>query len=247
MRGFVMVMVALVAVGCAEAPADEESSSSEGAASTTPAANEPIARSELQQPQAFLGWRDDETMAERPRPEEAPHVELACADKHLYPTHPASDRKRYHRVAIGKWDNFKVDGDSDVCKIKGTSKDPRTGLRRCAAADDMQYIVLSDTFEDSCGHLYRGFWSVSFMTMDENMGTLMSLGRTVYEKPHAEFKGDMYDAQTYAVDAKQLLVLSSLLDGDADAIARDRKSVTDAKTHQYNATSHIWEYVGPNQ
>jgi hypothetical protein len=57
----------------------------------------------------------------------------------------------------------------------------------------------------------------------------------------------MYDASTYAVEAKQLLVLSPLFDGDADAIAHDRKAATDAKTHRYDASTHLWEYIGPNR
>ncbi|MFO0741527.1 MAG: hypothetical protein U0270_36860 [Labilithrix sp.] len=241
-------LVAMVAmVGCAAAPAEDEASSGSAAAASETPANEPIARSEIPQAQAFKGWRDNDSMTDKPRPEDATRVPLACTDKHLYPTHPSSDRKRYHRVAVGSFDQFKVDGDSNVCKIKGNGTSPQTGLRRCAAADTLQYIVLSDTFEDGCGNLYRGFWAVSFLTMDENMGTLMSLGRTVYQDPHSEFKGDMYDAQTYAIDEEQLLVLSSLFDGDAEAITRGRKAVTDAKTHAYDAQTHLWQYVGPNR
>ena len=244
MRGLA-ALVAVALIGCA-APADDEATASAAAASEAPA-NEPIPRSEIPEAQAFRGWHENDALTEKPRPEDAERVALACADKHLYPTHPSSDRKRYHRAAVGTFDHFKVDGDSSVCKIKGNGKDPRTGLRRCAAADDLQYIVLSDTFEDACGNMYRGFWAVSFFTMDENMGTLMSLGRAVYQNPHSDFQGDMYDAQTYRVDEGQLLVLSPLFDGDAEAIARGRKAVIDAKTHRYDATTHIWEYVGPNR
>lgn len=233
--------------GCAGSEPSEDGASSSAAAATETTASEPIPRSEIPESQAFIGWRENDSLTEKPRPEDAPRANLACADKHLFPTHPASDRKRYHRAAIGRWDYFKLDGTSSICKIKGTTKDPRTGLLRCFSSDEMQYIVLSDTFEDSCGNMYRGFWAVSFMTMDENMGTLMSLGRTVYQNPHSEFKGDMYDAQTYAVEDKQLLLLSPLFAGDKEAIAKDRQLVTDAKTHRYDAGTHLWTYIGPNQ
>lgn len=241
-----MGCAAIVATGCAAEPAAEDSAASAGAASEA-SADEPLPRSEIPQLQAFKGWRDDTTLVEAPKPADARRVTLECADKHLYPTHPSADRKRYHRLATGHFDAFKVDGDSNVCKIKGPTKDPNTGLRRCALADTLQYVVLSDTLEDSCGNMYRGFWAVSFLTHDENMGTLMSLGRAVYQVPKSEFKGEMYDAQTYAVDESQLLFLSPLADGDTDAIAQARTRVTEAKTHRYDAATHLWEYIGPNR
>lgn len=236
-------LVAVLAVGCAAAPAGDDGAVT--SAASTPTASEPIPRSELPQAQAFQGWSDDASLVEPPRVEDVHHVAVACADKHLFPTHPASDRKRYHRAAIGHYDHFKVDGSSDVCKIKGTTKDPQTGLLRCAAATEMQYMVLSDTFEDACGHFYRGFWEVSFLTTDETMGTLISRGRTVYEKPSSEFKGDMYDGATYPVAEADLVAVAELQAGDADAIVKDRAAVTAAHTHEYDTATHLWTYVGP--
>jgi hypothetical protein len=247
MTALAAMTITTAIAGCAGSEPSADAASESAAAATETTAADPIPRSEIPEAQAFLGWSENESLTQKPRPEDAPRAELACADKHLFPTHPSSDRKRYHRAAVGRYDYFKLDGASNVCKIKGTTKDPRTGLLRCFTADELQYIVLSDTFEDSCGNMYRGFWAVSFFGMDENMGTLMSLGRTVYQNPHSEFQGDMYDASTYAVEAKQLLVLSPLFDGDADAIAHDRKAATDAKTHRYDASTHLWEYIGPNR
>lgn len=217
---------------CAAAPSTQPDSAS----AVTDESSGPIPTSQLPAPEAFTGWTSDPSIVEAPRPQDVTPIAVACADTHLYATHPSSERKRYHEADDAHFDQFKLTADSPVCKIKSANN-------HCALADDFQYIVLSDTFEDGCGHMYRGFWAVSFLSMDENMGTLISRGRTVYAVPNAEFDGEMYDGQTYPVDKGDFLVITSLFDGDAAMIDQDRASA--ATTHHYDPATHIWEYVGP--
>jgi hypothetical protein len=226
--------------GCAS-QAGDVADDSEGALEQQSSADDPVSRDRVPEPQAFLGWRDDTRTVSPPRPADVTRISVACADQTLYPTNPQSSLKRYHRYATGRYDHFKLSGDSPVCRVPGATDSH--GKKWCSAAADLDYAMLSDTYSDSCGNAYRAFWDNLYLSSDENMGTLMSKGRRVYSVPGSAFAGDVYDAGTYGVDAKEFLFLAALFEGDAQKIESAKNQAS--STHRYDANTHLFEYVGP--
>lgn len=190
---------------------------------------------DLPQASAFQGWRTERV--EAAPVESLSRIELACDKTTLYPTHPQQDLKTYHVVAYGSYDHFRVDAESNVCLTKSLGRNS-AGKKTCLRADTVEHAVLSDTYRDACGNLYRGIWKVTFLRQDDNMGTLFSKGRVMYQKTGSEFL-DMYVAGTYAVSAKDFLFLSPLFPGDEARILDSRTRVE--KTHRFNSASGLFE------
>lgn len=78
-----------------------------------------------------------------------------------------------------------------MCRLENkhaSSPNPKTGTRWCMMARVGRYLVISDSFHDSCGNYFRGFWEAAtvmdsyvhgkpqFTSMDEHSITT-SLGR----------------------------------------------------------------------
>ncbi len=229
---------------CAAPDGDVDLEDTSGAAATGTAADEPVPRSRVPEVHAFVGWRDDTQTVSDPKPKDVERVQIACADKTLYPTHPQSSLKKYHRYSHGRYDHAKLDGESPVCKVKGGGRNS-AGKIPCLSPAGLDYAMLSDTYEDSCGNRYRGYWENLYLTTDETMGTLMSRGRTVYTVPNAQFSGEVYDGATYAVDAGDFAFVSALLPGDEERIANAKD--LSKTTHRYDPQKHTFEYVGPNK
>jgi hypothetical protein len=102
---------------------------------------------------------------------------------------------------------------------------------------------MSDTYEDACGNLYRGYWFLNYRVgggpqkSEDNMGTLFSKGRTQYPKPNAIFAGEVVDGNTYAVGIKNFLFLSPLLPGDMKKI---REAYGYAAKAGFKKNGKIW-------
>lgn len=204
---------------------------------------EPPAFTQLQFPNAsaLVRWTDNigpsNDVVDPLKVERRP---LNCIDTNLYPTHPQQMSKVYHVALVGRYDMEKLTAEDEACAIGSKYKNTR-GIKMCLRADSVEYNVLSDTYADSCGNMYRGFWEVSFLQREDNMGTLFSKGRVLYEKPRAEFPKDMYVAQTYAVPVKEFLFLSPLFKDDLKNIEEQRREAE--KTHRYNPTTHLYELI----
>lgn len=149
-----------------------------------------------------------------PAPNQLSEKPLSCPDKTLWPTHPQQYTKEYLFAVSAPFDRLRLPPDMSSCIT------PNPTRRYCLRAQDANVMVLSDTYEDTCGNLYRGYWVVTFrsgggpLRSEDNMGTLLAKGRTQYEKPHAEFPGEMITGYTYGVDVKNFIFLSQLLPGD---------------------------------
>jgi hypothetical protein len=164
-------------------------------------------------------------------------VPAICPDPKLYPTHPQQRSKSYHVYRVAVYENEKLAADSPVCKLTSNG-----AKKFCLLADTFQYAVISDVFQDACGGLYRGVWSVGFLKRDDNVGMLLSKGRTVYTKPNASFEGDVEDGQTYALEAKDFLLLTAPFPGDKETAA---KLAGEAKaTHTYDSATHLFQKKG---
>lgn len=144
-----------------------------------------------------------------PMPSQLNEVPLECRDKRLWPTHPQQYTKEYLHAVYANYDTHKLPINSSACRR------PNPTRRYCLQSTWANMIVMSDTFEDACGHRYRGYWLVAFLDSDESMGTLLSKGRTVYPKANAQFSGDYEEGQTYPVPQTDFLLLTPLRAGDS--------------------------------
>lgn len=133
---------------------------------------------------------------------------LACDDKKLIPLSADQATKKYHRYIVGTYNHAKLRGNSEACATASPTN-------YCLRPDTIEYVIMSDTFADSCGNKYRGFWEILFFTRHENMGTLSSLGRTFYEKPNSQFPGEFETGPTYLVEEKSFLFFSELFASDS--------------------------------
>lgn len=128
---------------------------------------------------------------------------FSCADKMLEPMSQDQMTKQYHKFVWSGYDLTKLTAKSEVCRVP-----QKSNPRICLRADTVEYAIMSDIYRDSCGNTYRGFWEVVFLTEDENMGTLCSLGRTFYEKPNSP--GEIEIGPTYKVSKDRFLFFTEL-------------------------------------
>ena len=167
-----------------------------------------LASSEVPSAHAFLGW-SNHTDREAITLDKIEKVEIKCGTK-LFPAYPQSYLKQYHEVLIGSYDHAKMTAKDDACAIAGNGP-----VRHCLRPKLIYSYILSDTFNDSCGNLYRGVWRVVFFDSDESMGTLISKGRTLYEDPKAELPGTYVYGPTYACDVSEFIYLGRPFPGDS--------------------------------
>ena len=127
-------------------------------------------------------------------------VQLNCADKKLYPTHPQQFTKEYIMGLTADYKRTEMPGTATSCIT------PNFNKKYCLLSQRAVVAIMSDIYEDSCGNLYRGYWFLSYRVgggpskSEDSMGTLFAKGRTQYEKPHSEFPGkEFIDGNTYPV------------------------------------------------
>ncbi len=168
-----------------------------------------------------IPWRKSNDVAydSNPREPSALNIKsLRCGDRTLWPTHPQQTTKNYLYGIFASYDHTKLPPTSDACNR------PAPNGRFCLTATLAYLFVMSDTYQDSCGNYYRGYWMVNFLKKYDNMGTLLSKGRTVYQTPGSQFRGDYQTAQTYGVEAADFLFLTELDSGDMAKIRRDSEA-----------------------
>lgn len=183
---------------------------------------------------AFKGWQPVEGyVTSHIDLNKLPKVQLNCpADPDgLYPTHPQQEVKHYHRFDWGTYDHFKLKGDDEGCSLGSRYKNAN-GEYSCLRPDTVYSVVMSDVYRDRCGHLYRAYWQLLYLKTNENMGTLFSLGRTLYPNPNSSFPNDFVMGDTYRVSRAQVLFLSAPLTGDREKIIRSQQSAQ--RTHRFD-------------
>lgn len=164
-------------------------------------------------------WQIDDDVvlsSKLPTPEEIGQISVACEDKRLFATHPQQTTKEYMYALWADYDYTKLPVDSVACTI------PNPTRKYCLRATWAKLVVMSDTFEDSCGNQYRAYWMVNYLMADESMGTLVSKGRTIYEKPRSQFPGEFVTGNTYELREDDFLMLSPVWKGDQIKINQSR-------------------------
>lgn len=172
---------------------------------------------------AFLGWNEDAGgQSTKLDSVKVRKINLNCAraDK-LYPTHPDMGLKEYYNARWGRYDQRLLKGNDEACLISTKPSRP-TAPKFCLAADILKYVIISDTYQDACGNLYRGFYEEMYFKSHDNMGTLFSKGRSLYPDPEAMFAGEMITSGTYPVEASEFLFLTPLFPEDAKKIEKAR-------------------------
>lgn len=137
---------------------------------------------------------------------------LNCPSRVLYPTHPSQATKEYLHAMYSNYDHGRLPPESYACLTRTTTR------RYCLRGAIAEAVIMSDTYVDDCGNLYRGYWLTAYLKSDENMGTLFSRGRSAYEKPDAQFPGEFIEDNTYSLTVDQFLILGELLPGDTEKI-----------------------------
>lgn len=167
------------------------------------------AADEIPNPEAFLGWRDQSQEHGNSDISQFKPVEFKCKNPAVFATHPESNLKMYHATYIGSYNHHKLKGTDEACRVSQNNSIPKE-RRRCLRPDLLHFHILSDTYKDSCGNVYRGFWTVLFLNKNESMGTLVSKGRTVYARPGAQFKGDFVHGDSYPVSVQDFVFFSEV-------------------------------------
>lgn len=192
--------------------------------------------SEIPEAQAVNRWTDpkyEDPSAPGLDTLERVEVPGSCGDKDLYPTHPQQMSKTYHVYRVANYTNNLIPANSRVCKITTNGS-----VKYCVQTDTFSYSVISDIYQDGCGNLYRGVWNVGFLKRDDNMGTLFSKGRTMYEKENSQFRNDMEEGQTYSLSRKDFLFLTPAFPGDKE---KAQKLFQQARqTHYYDERTRLF-------
>ena len=158
-----------------------------------------------------------------PRPSN--NISSRLCGNRFYAAHPFASTKLYHYAIFKRYDLKKLPATSYACRTTSNGK-----RKFCLAAGSLKFVVISDTFFDSCGNYFRGYWPAAYNTDDENMGTLLAKGRTMEPIPNSPFRHDYRPSNTYEVQRSTFLYLSPLLRGDKEKITN---AVNSAKKH-YN-------------
>lgn len=202
-----------------------------------------FAKAEVPHPQFFKGWKFDSSYEAYGQDLKTLNkVEIACENKTLVPTHPQQGTKKYHLAIIGKYNTHQIKGGekgsySDICQIWTKHVIPEQ--RTCLLSKALKVVVLSDTYQDTCGNFYRGYFKEKFFSSDETMGTLVSLGKTFYENPYSEFAGtglvETYVGGTFAVQASEFLYFSK---ASAQDLIEIKKSLALAQKNGQSRDPH---------
>lgn len=157
-----------------------------------------------------------------PQPSQLQEVQVNCRSKELWPTHPQQFIKEYLYAVQADFDRTRLPPTFSSCITPNPTK------RFCLRAQTANVLVMSDTYQDNCGNYYRAYWHVAYRTgggprhSEDHMGTMLSRGRTQYERPNARFKGEYDTGYTYPVKADDFLFLSKLLPSDQGNIRKFR-------------------------
>lgn len=195
----------------------------------------------LPNPEAFQGWHAvDGYVTSNLDLNKIPKVTIDCPQDPdgLYPTHPQQEIKLYHRFDWGAYDHGKLKGDSEACTLSSKYKNSK-GEYYCLRPDVAYFVVMSDVYRDRCGHLYRAYWQLLYLKENENMGTLFSLGRTLYPDPHSELPNDFVMGGTYRVSRAQVMFLSPVLTGDREKTAAASERAL-RSTHRFDGQSLLF-------
>jgi hypothetical protein len=160
-------------------------------------------------------------------------INFKCADKSLLPVSASQVLKDYHANYWVDFNHFALKNRDRACRIWNKQANSE-GVINCLAPDVYEIVLMSSLYSDRCGNMYRAYWAVDFFKRDDNMGTLLAKGNTVYADQNSNYKGDFFDAHTFAVSAKDFLFFSAPTAADVKKAQVDRARVL-KYTHDLNS------------
>lgn len=142
---------------------------------------------------------------------------FACKSDKLWPAHPSQATKNYLWARYAQYNHATLPASSYACLT------PNPSRKFCLRGAIAKAAILSDTYVDECNNYYRGYWIVTYLRSDENMGTLYAKGRRGIQNPSSEYDYDFIDDTTYFVSKDQFLFFGELLSTDARDIQNEVK------------------------
>jgi len=136
-----------------------------------------------------------------------------CGD-HFYPAHPYSSTKEYHGMFY-QYYTRDLPWDSEACLVHSNGK-----RKFCLNSDYVKLAIISDTYIDSCGKYFRAFWLAIYSNSSENIGTLLSRGRSIKLRPNSNFPKDYISSNTFGFDQNYFFLTTDLFPNDLDKIKK---------------------------
>ncbi len=182
-------------------------------------------------------------------------IPFGGGERLLYPTQPQQLLKTYHRYDYARYDRRQLSATDDECVLSMLTRMPAAAAQRrvarakeqgrrinCVQGDVAYDLVLSSTYTDDRGNLYRGVTQQQFLESYESMGHSVAAGHTVYERSGSQFANavDAYDGDTYAVMLDEFLMLARLFPTDRPKIAELQQKA--GQTHRRQGL--VWVYTG---
>lgn len=189
-----------------------------------------------------------------------------CGDM-LYPTHPSQYLKVYHfsRTKAGNYEGHAAlslrvgrgpDGRSEYClddlsKSRRhqadilSSRNPKYILP-CPKVNDIYMILMSSTYFDDCGDIFRGYWLEEYFAADDIVsagGVGTAKGRTVFPMPGQEYVGgavETYDGSTYALRKKDFSFFGPLLPNDHQWIEKEVMKSTGGPSPTHHRSGNLF-------
>lgn len=207
--------------------------------------------------EAFRGWiNHPKYQLSSENIDQLEKIAITCSVQILYPTHPTMDLKEYHVYLSGRYDHFKLAGNFDNAREVGKdeacflsaprhSKRGTDGRLNCLDAHTIEFVILSDTYQDQCGNYYRGYSKQLIFPRDHRMQDLWSPGRWTYLDPNSEFNRegssvkDVLPGHTYEVQATDFIFLTPLFPTDAKKVGSARANAL-KYTHTYNPKTFLF-------
>lgn len=165
------------------------------------------------EPQKIGPWQWNQNYVQNdlaPDPDSFQKIGLNCPIDRLWATHPQQTTKEY---VYAVWASYMDHQFSDA-----------------------NAIVMSDLFMDECGNSYKGFWVVPFLTREETMNTLVSIGRTIIKKPQG-FPGEFIPGPTHDLASNEFLFLTF---PTAEDLWKIDLSQTNARNEGYQLKQYQW-------
>ena len=178
------------------------------------------AKIEIPMESQFLGWKFSSSyQAEGKDLKNIKKIKISCGANLILPAHPQQDTKQYHLAVYGYYGKGLMKGGpngkfGEICQTWSLATKDKD--KTCLRSETLNLIVMSDVYRDQCGRLYRGYFRKMYFSSDESMGTLVSPGKTFYQKPKQEFEGivETYVGETYPVKVSDFLYFTELFPGD---------------------------------
>ncbi len=210
---------------------------------------------EFSNPQALGHWKAKGYADEEWPMSRLQEIPFKGGEPLLYPTQPQQLLKTYHRYDYARYDKRKIAGTGDECVLSMLTQLPAAAAQRrvalaqergrrinCLQGDVAYDLLLSSTYTDDRGNLYRGVTRQQFLESHESMGHSVAAGHTVYERSGSQFANavDAYDGNTYAVALDEFLLIAQPFPADRKQIARLQQKA--GQTHRRQGL--LWVYTG---